>query len=92
MLCGRGDGGMTEAWRQGQDCSLAGGAAVGLSSGQGWSEGRFCGDLGREDGGGICSGKEYVRGSQADGGERRRCCEGGLCERLWWGRGCGGGR
>ena len=32
-------------------------------------------------------GKEYVRGSRADGGERRRCCEGGLCERWWWGRG-----
>ena len=27
MLCGRGDGGVTGAWRQGQDCSLAGGAA-----------------------------------------------------------------
>ena len=27
MLCGRGDGGVMGAWRQGQDCSLAGGAA-----------------------------------------------------------------
>ena len=31
----------------------------------------------------------YVRGSRADGGERRRCCEGGQCERRWWDRDCG---
>ena len=45
------------AWiRQGQDCSLAGGAAgraVFRAGVVGASEGRFCGDLGREDGGGI---------------------------------------
>ena len=35
----------------------------------------------------LVRGAEYVRGSRADGGERRRCCEGGLCERWWWGRG-----
>ena len=57
MLCGRGDGGVTGAWRQGQDCSLAGGAAdrdvfrAGVVGGEVlW---RF---------GGERMGEEYVRG------------------------------
>ena len=75
----RGGRGRIAAWREV--------LLVGLSSGQGWSEPRRGGFVGIEDGGGICSGKEYVRGSRADGEERRRCCEGGLCERWWWGRG-----
>ena len=84
MLCGRRDRGVVVAWRQGQDCSLTGGAAGRAVFRAGVVGGRFCGDLGREDG------EEYVRGSRADGGERRSCCEGGLCERrcggqgLWW--------
>ena len=62
MLCGRGDGGVTGAWRQGQDCSLAGGAAgravfkAGVVGGEvlwrfeerGWGRNMF--------GEGICSG------------------------------------
>ena len=74
-------GGAGSVGGRGQDCGLVGGAAGRAVFRQWWSEGRFCGDLGREDG------EEYVRGSRADGGERRRCCEGELCERRWWGRG-----
>ena len=60
MLCRPGDGGVAGAWWRGRGGRGRTAAwrevlLVGLSSGQGWSEGRFVGDLGREDGGGICS-------------------------------------
>ena len=65
---------------------------VGLSSGQGWSEGRFCGDLGREDG------EEYVRGRNMFGVAGRMVRKDGDvvradCVRGGGGAGdCGGGR
>ena len=66
---------------------------VGLSSGQGWSEGRFLWRFwGREDGGGICSGKEYVRVAGRMVGKDGDVVRAG-CVRGGGGAGdCGGGR
>ena len=73
---------MAEVWRQGQDCSLAGGAAGRAV----FRAGVVGGEVLRRFGG-ERMGEEYVWSSRADGGERRSCCEGGLCERRWLGRG-----
>ena len=70
------------SWRQRQDCGLAESAAGRAVFRARLFEGEVLWRF-RER---MVEG--YVRGSRTDGGERRRCCEGGQCERRWWDRDC----